>query len=63
MEYRSYDINKINDLNRTVIEDQVQLDVAMANVDYYIRRGKAERAQTTLAGLRSVRRAISGLFA
>ena len=62
MEYRSYDASEFNGLNQTVVEDQDQLDVAMANIDHYIRRGKAERAQATLAGLRGVKNSIMGLF-
>ncbi|WP_417517025.1 hypothetical protein [Minwuia sp.] len=63
MDYRSIEINEINALNQTVIEDQAQVDAAMANMDYYIRRGKSERARVTLNGLRAIRNSIRGLFA
>lgn len=62
MEYRSIDINQINDLNRSPEENAAIVDDAMRNIETYLQRGRAERARVTLAGLRRFRQSVGRIF-
>lgn len=63
MDYRSLDINEFNGLNQSVVADEAAVSAGISDYEQFIRRGKAERAEMTLEGLRSIRKAITSIFA
>jgi hypothetical protein len=62
MEYRAIDINEFRNMNQTMAADAATVQDALANLDFYVQKGRVERSAAVLAGIRSVRRAIGGLF-
>lgn len=63
MDYRSLNINEFNSLNQSVVADEAAVAAGISDYEQFIRRGKAERARITLEGIRSIRKAIGGMFA